>query len=166
MELNVAEAIKRVGEPFSFSLTEAVPAETFGQRRVDFAEELHITGTYVFDGSGFTLAAVADTALNSVCARCEAAFVEHITFPVNERFSKACDPENDEMYPYAGDRIDLMRAVLDNLYLHLPLASLCREDCKGLCPVCGADRNRTECNCQAAQRPGPFAALAPLIDEE
>lgn len=166
MELNVAEAIKRVGETFSFSLTETIPAETFGQRRVDFAEAVRVTGVYAFDGSGFALEAMVRTALNSVCARCEATFVEPIAFPVNERFSKACDPESDEMYPYMGDRIDLMRAVLDNLYLHLPLVSICRADCKGLCPVCGADRNRTECNCQATQRPGPFAALAPLIDEE
>ena len=166
MELQVAEAMKRVGEPFGFSLTEALPAQMFGQRRIDFAKETHVAGTYVFDGNGFTLDAVADTTLKASCARCGKAFAERVEFPVRERFSKACDPESDEMYPYAGDRIDLTRAVLDNLYLHLPIASVCSEDCKGLCPVCGADRNKTACNCQATQPAGPFAALAALTEEE
>jgi uncharacterized protein len=50
--------------------------------------------------------------------------------------------------------------------LALPVKPLCREDCAGLCPRCGADRNETACGCTETVRSSPFAALAALRDEE
>lgn len=44
-----------------------------------------------------------------------------------------------EMSPY----------VWETLILNLPEGALCREDCKGLCPVCGADKNARDCGCEA-----------------
>ena len=48
---------------------------------------------------------------------------------------------------------------MDNLFLQLPLVSVCRPDCKGLCPVCGVNRNHTACACTPARPIGAFAAL-------
>ncbi len=48
--------------------------------------------------------------------------------------------------------------------LALPLQPLCSEDCRGLCPRCGADRNRVECDCEELKPPSPFAVLARLRD--
>ena len=41
----------------------------------------------------------------------------------------------------------------DAIVLELPMAPLCREDCRGLCPQCGADRNEAECGCVAPRDP-------------
>jgi uncharacterized protein len=49
---------------------------------------------------------------------------------------------------YRDDKIDLREVVREQLYLALPMKPLCREDCKGLCPVCGVNRNRETCTCQ------------------
>lgn len=49
---------------------------------------------------------------------------------------------------YKGDEIDLGDVIREQCYLALPMKPLCREDCKGLCPVCGANRNRETCSCQ------------------
>ena len=46
-----------------------------------------------------------------------------------------------------GEEIDLELPVRDALLLDLPTAPLCREDCAGLCPACGADQNETSCDC-------------------
>lgn len=43
---------------------------------------------------------------------------------------------------------------------------LCKEDCKGLCPHCGADRNVTECDCESRQIDPRFAALRALLDND
>ena len=50
-------------------------------------------------------------------------------------------PDDDELYPIADDTIDLGPLVRDAIVLELPSAPLCRPDCRGLCPHCGADRN-------------------------
>ena len=46
--------------------------------------------------------------------------------------------------------------------LMVPLKPLCQEDCRGLCPICGANLNRETCSCQAEKSDSPFAALAKL----
>jgi uncharacterized protein len=37
----------------------------------------------------------------------------------------------------------------EQFYLALPMKPLCREDCKGLCPICGVNRNRETCSCRS-----------------
>ena len=59
----------------------------------------------------------------------------------------------DELYPIADDTIDLGPLVRDAIVLELPMAPLCREDCRGLCPQCGADRNEGDCGCVAPPDP-------------
>jgi uncharacterized protein len=49
---------------------------------------------------------------------------------------------------YKEDVIDVAEVIREQLYLALPMKPLCREDCKGLCPVCGINRNRETCSCQ------------------
>ena len=49
---------------------------------------------------------------------------------------------------YQDDTIDLGEVIREQFYLALPMKPLCREDCRGLCPVCGANRNRDNCSCQ------------------
>ncbi len=48
---------------------------------------------------------------------------------------------------YEGERIDLDGLVREQIRLALPFRLLCREDCRGLCPHCGADLNREACHC-------------------
>ena len=148
MRIRVANAIRQTGEPFSFEAAEQFSDQEFGERTISFAEPVKISGSYVYDGKAFTLECKAEAFINTNCARCTKPFVERIAFSFSERFVKGDEASVDsETYPYSGDELVLDKAVLDNLFLELPIASVCREDCKGLCPVCGADRNTTKCDC-------------------
>jgi len=61
---------------------------------------------------------------------------------------------------YEGDEINLAPEIRDQILLAYPITPLCREDCAGLCPVCGGNRNVRACNCQTRQATAqqPFAA--------
>lgn len=61
---------------------------------------------------------------------------------------------------YRDETIDLGEVVREQLYLALPMKPLCREDCKGLCAVCGGNRNRETCTCQQEWVDPRMAALA------
>lgn len=50
---------------------------------------------------------------------------------------------------YSGDAIDLGQMMREQFYLALPMKPLCQPDCKGLCPVCGKNRNRETCSCES-----------------
>jgi uncharacterized protein len=93
------------------------------------------------------------------CSRC----VEPFAIPVDARFDMIFLPlaenKGDEerevkeddlgVSYYRDDAIDLGEVVREQLYLALPMKPLCRQDCRGLCPVCGKNKNREECACQS-----------------
>jgi uncharacterized protein len=62
----------------------------------------------------------------------------------------------------ADEALETRPIVLEQLQLNIPMKPLCRVDCKGLCPRCGADRNASECSCAAAAPDPRWAALGEL----
>lgn len=170
MEILVSDAIREHGVAFGYELEEAIGPQEYCGRTLRFKTPLSVKGEYVFDGKFFTVTGTVHTVLLSECARCAELFDEELRFSFEERFVRDAAAEedgDDECYPYEGDRLVLDSAVMDNLYLSLPIVSVCREDCKGLCPVCGANRNVTPCDCEQSIGSGPFSVLSQLsFDDE
>jgi uncharacterized protein len=75
-------------------------------------------------------------------------------------------PEDLEYGNYDGEDILLESIVEEHLLLSLPMRPLCREDCKGLCPGCGANRNQRECACAESARKSPFDCLKDFVVKE
>jgi uncharacterized protein len=61
-----------------------------------------------------------------------------------------------------GGEIDLDEIVREQIYFSLPMKSLCREDCSGLCPLCGANLNKEECKCRREMGHPGFSKLKNL----
>jgi uncharacterized protein len=103
------------------------------------------------------------------CARCLVEQRVHIEPEVAELFvdptKREEDEEDDPGYELEDDltAIDLSTLARDALVLDLPLRVLCREDCQGLCPTCGAVRNTTDCgHADTEPRDERWARLADL----
>jgi len=101
-----------------------------------------------FDG-GIAASGTVRAPWVGVCRRCTTAVGGDLVIGVTERFAPDASPDDDELYPISDDTIDLGPLVRDAIVLELPSAPLCRPDCRGLCPHCGADRNEGECDCVA-----------------
>jgi uncharacterized protein len=70
---------------------------------------------------------------------------------------------------YRGGEIEPTEYIREQVLLALPMVPVHREDCKGLCPLCGADRNERECSCKPDTMPekeSPFAVLKKIIKPE
>ena len=63
---------------------------------------------------------------------------------------------------YHNDEIDLGQILEEEIFLSLPMGFHCREDCKGLCPRCGADLNQGKCACPEVVEDSPFKVLKSL----
>ena len=72
------------------------------------------------------------------------------------------DEEDAEIGYYEGDGLDLADVAREQVLLALPMQKLCREDCQGICPACGANRNETHCQCETKQVDERWAALKNL----
>jgi uncharacterized protein len=77
------------------------------------------------------------------CRRCLCPIASTLRTDVYEVFED--EPVEGETSKLDVDRIDLEPLAREAVLLELPLAPLCREDCAGLCPECGADRNFEDC---------------------
>jgi uncharacterized protein len=63
---------------------------------------------------------------------------------------------------FQGEKINLKDAIQEQVVMEFPLRPLCKLDCKGLCPRCGADMNDDPCDCEQRPSPGSFAAFKNL----
>jgi uncharacterized protein len=63
---------------------------------------------------------------------------------------------------YEGEGVELADALREQILLSLPMQLFCRQDCKGLCPYCGANRNERDCGCRAPFRDPRWASLKDL----
>ena len=67
-----------------------------------------------------------------------------------------------DVYEHNGMVLDLRPLVRDQVVLSFPVQPLCRDDCAGLCQVCGINRNERPCTCQVEREDSPFAVLKQL----
>ncbi len=72
------------------------------------------------------------------------------------------DEDDRDHYMLAGDRLDLADMLREHVILASPMHPLCRENCQGLCPMCGQNRNEAPCGCQEPRETNPFAMLRNL----
>jgi uncharacterized protein len=94
------------------------------------------------------------------CRRCLRPVAGRLAADFRELFEP--DPTEGESYPLRHEQVDLEPLAREVLLLELPQAPLCREDCRGLCPRCGADLNEGPCQCVPDERDPRWAALDAL----
>jgi uncharacterized protein len=75
---------------------------------------------------------------------------------------KVLDPAEAEIGFYEADGIELNDVLREFVLLSLPMQRICSEGCKGICPVCGSNRNQVKCACQAESQDDRWAALKQL----
>lgn len=68
----------------------------------------------------------------------------------------------EELGFYSGEGVVLEDVAKEQVLLSLPMRAVCREDCKGLCPACGINRNRESCKCKDTGGDPRWAALKNL----
>lgn len=109
----------------------------------------------VFNKTGIVhLKADAKFDYSTSCAKCNKPLLKHAKVPVRHvLLSHADSDDNDEFIVLDGVRLDMDSLVSEDIYLALPTRFLCKDDCKGLCSICGVDLNEQQCNCQAPSDP-------------
>jgi|ERR1044072_5852178 uncharacterized protein len=91
--------------------------------------------------------------------------LEYVT-PEDYQAQQAVELTEDDLdlSIFDGETIDVDELVNQELLLAVPDHVLCNENCKGICPGCGADRNATECGCDSQQVDPRWAGLKELIN--
>jgi uncharacterized protein len=134
------------------------------------------------DGRKVRLTGRVTTRLECDCSRC----LEPLQVPVDSAFDLLYLPASEGVAPeraepageteiddddvgvtfYRDDVIDLGEMMREQFFLALPMKPVCRDECRGLCPVCGINRNREVCSCESAWTDPRLDALRKLRDNQ
>jgi uncharacterized protein len=106
------------------------------------------------------------------CARCLDPVAQHLEEKFDLLFrpdgadagaaERSISTSDTEIGYYDQGRLAVEDVLREQVLLSLPARSLCRQDCKGLCPRCGQNRNHEECACETTQADARWTALADL----
>ena len=99
---------------------------------------------------------------SDTCRRCLRDVGGPLVIDVEERYAV----EDPDAFPIEHGQIDLASMVRENVLLGIPDAPLCRDDCPGLCPMCGADLTDGPCGCDPVVRDERWAVLDQLRTDD
>ena len=119
---------------------------------------VHVTGRLSSAGqSRFYFSGKLEGTAVTECRRCLSSATVQVSEDIQLLFAQSGNDEADEddVVPIpAGEReLDLRPALREEWLLAVPAFALCREECRGLCPSCGADRNTEDCTCPPPSDP-------------
>jgi uncharacterized protein len=118
------------------------------------------------DGTDVIVEGRIEATVPQACGRCLESLPTHVEVAVDVRLAPRPAARDDvelgtddlDTDFYANDELDLGALIQTETTLALPMKPLCREDCRGLCPVCGMNRNLTACECRE-HKPDPRLAV-------
>lgn len=156
-------------EPYRWQDDQVVPPQALDREDVVGLGEIRWGGSVTRVSAGFLFRANLAYEQSLSCSRC----LEPVNLPVTGEvelllMASSEEPlvgeheleEEDLSVLYIHDEIlDTQPLLLEQLQLGVPMRPLCSEECRGLCPVCGANRDRQGCDCEDEVTDPRWAAL-------
>ncbi len=165
--------LQQIGdEPFHWEESPSISAESLGRSELLGLGGISWSGRVVRDLAGFRLQARLSYRQTLTCTRCLAP----VERPVEDEIELAIETSAAEPMLgeheltssdlrtlfLEGDELDTTPILMEQLQLNIPMKPLCREQCAGLCPQCGADRNEAPCDCEERNVDPRWQALEQL----
>ncbi len=169
MLINVTKVKSTAQSSERLNLAEVVDAAAYGYPELALQGPVQFVGQVENAAPFLELHGQVTGCLRLTCARCLAQFGLTLQAEIAEAYTNKPEAmsEDDEYAVsfFEGDEIDIAPALLQALLLELPMQPLCRPDCKGLCPDCGADLNQQPCTCNHQDIDIRFSKLQALLQE-
>lgn len=154
-----------------FSETYEAADLAFDESELRLTEPVRVTGQTRRKSGQLEITGELQTRVSIPCGRC----LKEVELPINvefaERFAGTVSWRNEEQHELSREDLDLGLVdeaielddlVKEEILLAVPGHVLCNEECKGICPNCGEDRNLTDCGCEARQVDGRWEKLRDL----
>lgn len=141
-----------------FRLDDAPDGLVLSTDEATFPVPVSVVGVLSKTGNNLVLHATMSTIALLECSRCLVSYPERITGEVDVLYQRVergvpvvfIREQADEMETigYDAKQVEIGWRIEEVICLALPLKPLCREDCRGLCTICGTDLNESVCDCR------------------
>ncbi len=159
LRVNTVELLRRQGTERDLDVT--VAFGTLSEHPgIDAEAPVHVRVHLDSLNDGIVVTGTITAPWHGTCRRCAAPAGGELVAQVDERYQEhVTDPDAFEL---DGDHLDLEPMVRELVLLEVPESPLCRQDCAGLCPTCGIDRNAGSCDCAPPAADDRWSALDQL----
>lgn len=154
---------RRAGTLKDIEITIPVSTFDFGDKRLNDETEIHIALQLESINGGIIAQGTVTGQSHLLCGRCLRDIDYANVASIDEMYQRV--PDNPDAYPIEGESLDLQPMVREMVLLSLPDTPLCKVDCPGLCPQCGADLQSAPCSCQTQRLDERWAILDQLREE-
>jgi len=162
MQLDLKSILYSPGGKLNFETEYDFSDFAFGAQK-PVSEKVSAAGFVQNKAGVLLLEAQVSTDLHCVCDRCQTSFTRAFAIHPTAVLCEEPDDEDDMAYPIVNGEIDVDEIITSAFVLDMDSRFLCKPDCQGLCPRCGADLNSGSCGCGKEIDPR-WSALQGLFD--
>jgi uncharacterized protein len=164
MLLNLVKAKNEEGVSQNLDVEFNLPAGLMSEKGCEILSPVQVKGSFKYQNEELFLDAKAEVKVSCLCDKCGERFEKTFSFDVREKFVEEYNIKTDDDYVINNLTVDLDKAVIDNFFESFPTKLLCKKTCKGLCSICGKNKNFFSCNCEQIakeeqQQENPFSKL-------
>lgn len=166
MKIDVSSILKVTGARVGIDCTVDLANADFLGESYTFEEPLAVKGEIYNNGQTLTLEARVTGKMITECARCLDEVHADVDFDIEEYLARADEGEaqdKEDLILFDGHEVELDGIIRDRFLMNLSGRYLCREECKGLCPVCGHNLNEGDCGCDREYIDPRWQALADIM---
>ena len=162
LRVNAVELLRQPGAVRDVTID--VAAEPLGAEHERLVDDIHVALRLTARNDGIDVDGTVSAAWATVCRRCLADVSGTAVGVVDEVYQ--IEPLDPDAYLIEDGQLDLAPLVREVVLLELDNERQCRDDCAGLCPVCGVDRNDTDCSCDSTVTDNRWSALEGFVPDD
>ncbi|MDU6296939.1 DUF177 domain-containing protein [Clostridium celatum] len=147
MIINFSDLLSKRNRKKQISLSFKLEPLEFEGEEIRAIEDVKVEGVATSNEDVIVVNASIKTKLQLTCSRCLDTFIYPIDIDIEERFTNDIDLQQDGTMFVEGDSLDITEIIENCIISTLPIKRLCKDDCKGLCPECGVNKNVENCSC-------------------
>jgi len=162
LRVNAVELLRQPGAVRDVTID--IAAEPLGAEHERLVDDIHVALRLTARNDGIDVDGTVSVDWATVCRRCLADVSGTAVGAVDEVYQ--IEPLDPDAYLIEDGQLDLAPLVREVVLLELDNERQCRDDCAGLCPVCGVDRNDTDCACDSTVTDDRWAALEGFVPDD
>lgn len=156
MKMDLSEFFDLMENYYEFSGEIDKSEVDFPDREIKIVKPIEYKGEiFVLDGGEMNIHFDVDFTYEEPCSRCLKPSIKTKSTVLSGKliegreddYEESEDEEQEDIIFFENNKLDISYYIKSQVYLSVPMQTLCKADCKGLCSTCGTDFNEGECDC-------------------
>lgn len=148
MIIDISDILYETGSSKAYEGKVVMEGIEYQGENIRFDKPFDVKGNIINGGEMIVLNAHLKGKAILQCGSCMESYSYLVDHKIDVNLKATLDEDDPDFYVYSNDRIDLSDIMLREFLLRIPIRRRCSQECQGLCPHCGVNLNKEECQCE------------------